>query len=385
MFFLSSCDSVEPEVYTITTQVNISEAGHLSLANGSSFEESTEIKIEATPNQGWVFVRWGGDIEGTQNPRSLVVNSTMEIEGIFERQQIPLDIEIEGEGTMEEVVVSSGQDYPSETDVELRVQVADLWQFDHWEGDLTGRENPTPVILTCDMNIAAAFTPAMPLDGLMAYYPFNGNANDISRNGNSGSVIGATPTQDRCNDSNGAYLFDGVNDYINIGSALKPAFPITIAAWIRLEFDPGFIGYGIVTNNYDQEVNNGVWMAISSTRRIAVSYGDGGPIGRSSRRTKIGTTTLQSGVWYHVVGIINGRNDMELYVNGVNDGGFLEGGAVDLSYSGGSGNVGRRGSGVGLPPIYFEGAIDDLAFYNRALTTAEVAALYNNVVSSSRR
>ena len=69
---------------------------------------------------------------------------------------------------------------------------------------------------------------------------------------------------------------------------------------------------------------------------------------------------------------------MSLYINGVNDDGFLEGGAIDLTYSEGSGNFGRRGSGVNTDPIYFQGIIDDLVLYNRALTAEEIAALYNS-------
>ncbi|MDZ7650806.1 MAG: LamG-like jellyroll fold domain-containing protein [Cytophagales bacterium] len=59
-------------------------------------------------------------------------------------------------------------------------------------------------------------TPAIPTEGLVAWYPFNGNANDESGNGNHGVVIGATLTSNRYNKINGAYSFDGINDYINI-------------------------------------------------------------------------------------------------------------------------------------------------------------------------
>ncbi|MBI4688657.1 MAG: hypothetical protein HY754_00055 [Nitrospirae bacterium] len=53
-------------------------------------------------------------------------------------------------------------------------------------------------------------------DGLVAYYPFNRNANDESGNGYNGTVSGATLTSDRNGNANSAYRFDGVNDYIKI-------------------------------------------------------------------------------------------------------------------------------------------------------------------------
>ena len=46
-------------------------------------------------------------------------------------------------------------------------------------------------------------------DGLVAYYPFNGNANDESGNGNHGIVDGAALSMDRFGNLNSAYLFDG--------------------------------------------------------------------------------------------------------------------------------------------------------------------------------
>jgi hypothetical protein len=55
--------------------------------------------------------------------------------------------------------------------------------------------------------------------GLVAYYPFNGNANDESGNGNHGTVIGGTTlATDRFGQSNRAYLFDGSSGYIDVGN-----------------------------------------------------------------------------------------------------------------------------------------------------------------------
>ena len=49
-------------------------------------------------------------------------------------------------------------------------------------------------------------------DGLLAYWPFDGNANDASGNGVHGTVSGAVLTEDRCGNENSAYGFDGVDD-----------------------------------------------------------------------------------------------------------------------------------------------------------------------------
>jgi len=70
----------------------------------------------------------------------------------------------------------------------------------------------------------------------IAYYPFNGNANDESGNTNDGSVNGATPTLDRFGNPNTAYTFDGVDDFIQIPTTTENnvgSGNFTISVWIR--------------------------------------------------------------------------------------------------------------------------------------------------------
>ena len=69
--------------------------------------------------------------------------------------------------------------------------------------------------------------------GLIARYPFDGNASDISGNGNHGTVYGVITVADRFGQENQAYFFDGVDDYIDLGNStsLNPANLITVSAW----------------------------------------------------------------------------------------------------------------------------------------------------------
>ncbi len=73
------------------------------------------------------------------------------------------------------------------------------------------------------------------INGLVAYYPFNGNADDESGNGNHGTVNGATLTEDRFLNPNSAYSFSGVNDFINCGNddTFNLRNALTIAAWMK--------------------------------------------------------------------------------------------------------------------------------------------------------
>jgi multidrug transporter EmrE-like cation transporter len=79
----------------------------------------------------------------------------------------------------------------------------------------------------------------IPTDGLVAYFPFNGNASDASGNGNSGTVYGATLTNDRYSVPNSAYFFDGASSYILVSNSPSLSLTnITISLWVKPA--PGF-------------------------------------------------------------------------------------------------------------------------------------------------
>ena len=74
----------------------------------------------------------------------------------------------------------------------------------------------------------------VPTNGLVAYYPFNGNANDATGNGNNGTVNGATLTSDRFGNSNSAYDFNGVDNHISINDTLCNfgTGEFTLSSWL---------------------------------------------------------------------------------------------------------------------------------------------------------
>ena len=87
-------------------------------------------------------------------------------------------------------------------------------------------------------------------DGLVAYYPFNGNANDESGSGNNGTVHEASLTNDRFSNPNSAYFFDGVNDHIDANNIDLSV--ITASVWINLKQDyPGTYWAGPIVSEDD--------------------------------------------------------------------------------------------------------------------------------------
>jgi len=83
-------------------------------------------------------------------------------------------------------------------------------------------------------------TANMPIDGLIAYYPFNGNANDESGNNYNGIVTGASLSTDRKGNNNNAYSFSGLSNYISI-SSVPILQTITICIWIESNLGGGTI------------------------------------------------------------------------------------------------------------------------------------------------
>lgn len=84
-------------------------------------------------------------------------------------------------------------------------------------------------------SIAQSVIPESLQSGLVAYYPFNGNTNDASGNGNHGTVAGAVPANDRFGNANSAYGFDGVNDLVSIPNStslnISDNHAMSVALW----------------------------------------------------------------------------------------------------------------------------------------------------------
>lgn len=211
------------------------------------------------------------------------------------------------------------------------------------------------------------------IDGLVAYYPFNGNAIDESGNGNDGTVIGALLTEDRFGNLARAYEFDGVDDYINIGNNVKPSLPITVSSWVEQDT----ISSGLVFRNdrYDnRSYRYGIAVQCLGDEKIAshVFEGFSAPWNRVN---KISNDSLDIvGDWHHFAVVFNAHNDMQLFWDGEVVEGYYDGSGSRLAYSNSDGAIGLKFTSSGAS--YFDGSIDDIRVYNRALSDQEIWQLY---------
>jgi hypothetical protein len=215
-------------------------------------------------------------------------------------------------------------------------------------------------------------------NGLVAYYPFNGNANDASGNANNGTLIGTQPGTDRFGNANSTYSFNGTSDYIEVPSSPSLAFgaQITASGWIcpdRLyppQGQPGFQSMEILCKGPDVEgAVDWAFAVIGDMLRphlllASWTYWDsaGG---------------VQPNAWQHAIFTYDGST-MRTYLNGVESGQRPASGAFRISD--GSMRIGAYAPINGLPvggsKAFFSGKIDDIRIYNRALSATEVADLY---------
>jgi surface protein len=131
----------------------------VSNPSGREYPYSTVVELTPVPKEGWVFESWGGDLSGNEVPNRITVDGDKSVTVKFKRRDYPLNLTIEGEGTVEERIVTdpNGRQYPFQTVVELTPVPKEGWEFDSWDGDLTGTETPQTITVDKEKNVTVKF------------------------------------------------------------------------------------------------------------------------------------------------------------------------------------------------------------------------------------
>jgi|GEM_PF-1716243 len=228
---------------------------------------------------------------------------------------------------------------------------------------------------------SSAFIQAQTLnDSLLLHYPMNGNCNDISGHNFHAALINATLTTDHNGAPNSAYHFDGATEFIDWPSSpvLHPGLPITIAFWVKYDSND-YLNSFLFDTDFAQNNYSGIHCNLTQSMQISFSFGDcSGSTSPSARRSKTGSTSLQINTWYFVVAVMRGANDMDIYINCVNDGGTYSGSGGPIEYTGIPGILGRSDGDMYAPARYFMGSLDEFRYWHRALSAAEILSLCNS-------
>ena len=225
------------------------------------------------------------------------------------------------------------------------------------------------ILMSLNFNSFSQFTLQ---DSLKAYYPFNGNVNDESGNLNHGIGFGAVLTTDMLGDTNTAYDFDGFNDYIDIPVIdLSSGAEISLVAWVR----PNDITSNTFYNFIRQDVPTGGpppdWLLAFQNNGTTLSFGLRAGGSYSELDISINDSDFTDGNWHHIVGTYDGTIK-KLYVDCIEVGSQFKSGNIEFG-------AGTNRIGSMIDKEYFNGKIDDVRIYNRALDSADINILCNVV------
>lgn len=162
LFITCSKDDNTVVQYSLSVEVNPIEGGSVSPSSGK-YDEGEVITLLATPSAEYIFKNWSGGASGTSNPTTTIINSDKAITAVFEKRQYPLAIEIEGQGTVTEELLSSkpASNFPSGSSVRLTAVPLSGWEFVQWSGDKTGVDNPITISIDKPKNIKVKFQPVL--------------------------------------------------------------------------------------------------------------------------------------------------------------------------------------------------------------------------------
>lgn len=229
------------------------------------------------------------------------------------------------------------------------------------------------------INILIAQVPSyVPTNGLVGYWPFNGNANDVSGNGNNGVVNGATLSTDRLGVINNAYNFDGNNDFIIIpNNSVFDSNNISFSLWISSSNLQRQVA--IVRTNFSNASNEHFALTfnfiLQSEVSLCAKYNVPNCNAGQGWQYNTVNQNIMNNNFHHVVGTIEG-NTMKLYIDNLLTQTLTTSFPQTSSCWGGDIQIGRNWSNF---TNYFNGKIDDIGIWNRALTQAEITGLYTSL------
>lgn len=210
-------------------------------------------------------------------------------------------------------------------------------------------------------------TPAATPSNLVGFWKLDDGtgttAVDSSGNGYSGTLYnGAAWSTGKYN---GALSFDGTDDYVNLGnpSGLQITGAMTLSAWVYIDT---FTNNGRIIAKQGNSSNRGWTLNVEGT-----GCGSFQIASNASTAVIVNSGALTAGQWVHLAGVYEPGTALRIYVNGVLNNSNTT--AIPSSQYNNSLNVniGRRPDNS----CYFDGKIDEVRVYNRALSASEISAI----------
>jgi hypothetical protein len=214
----------------------------------------------------------------------------------------------------------------------------------------------------------------LPTNGLVGWYPFNGNANDESGLGTNGVINSALLSNDRFGNNNEAFYFNGTTSNIDLG--INPSInsilnDFSLSYWIKSE-----VNGGTIFANYSSQGG--------SSWRIAAKINSNGTIGTGYlinpnwQSTNSSPYTITLNQWFHYTFTRSGGST-NIYINGIliSNNSLSTAQLNNPTFPAATTKIGFNFPSSGGSD-YFKGILDDIGIWNRALTQEEITALYTN-------
>lgn len=209
----------------------------------------------------------------------------------------------------------------------------------------------------------------------VAHYSFNGNADDSGPNSLNGTLIGnPTLTTDLAGNANSAYLFDGIDDHVDIGTSLllKPTTALTVSLWAYNTNWASFSDWAALCGNASSGGYDLVIHGSAGTMESQVRYnGD-------YQTASYPLSSISSG-WHHFALTCDGRYNI-IYIDGAAIDTYDAGAVypIQYTYTGNHTLIGAEAGTVNTEGDYFSGKIDEAAIYDVALNSAQILLLYTS-------
>ena len=206
--------------------------------------------------------------------------------------------------------------------------------------------------------------------GLVGYWNFDQGsgtiAYDSSGNNNQGTIHGASRTGGKIN---GALNFNGQNNYVDCGKSetLDPTQAATLEAWINFNQLPSAANH-IMEIASRSGGGTDLDLQVETDNRIKFFIGTGTP------NVAISNTVVVTNTWYHIAVTYQASNNIKIYVNGV----LEKTTSINIARNANPNNFTIGQSGF-WPGRFFNGIIDEVKVFNRALSAQEIVAEYIHV------
>ncbi|MBT0160831.1 DUF2341 domain-containing protein, partial [Candidatus Bathyarchaeota archaeon A05DMB-2] len=350
-------------ISTHTLTINIVGDGTVTKnPDAPTYAYGTSVQLTAIPNAGYSFAGWTGDYEGSANPVTIMMDRDKEITATFVKEVYTLSVNVVGSGT-----VTKNPNLPTYNygdTVILTANPSTGYKFVAWSGDLSGTANPATITMTGNKAVTATF---LSEDAPVCI--------DSSSYGHIGILYGGV-TQGATGVIDGAYTFDGINDYIQFAhsNALTGyTTSFTASFWLRLD---DVSKRQAILNKYETAGNQRGWYIEFQTH---ATYGkvlgffasqDG-----SSYREWYASFNPTAGTWYYITVVWQANTIPKFYVNGIQVATIgtstlasIYNNAAASLYVGRSYTTGR----------YLKGSLDEIRIISPAKSANYILTSYNN-------